>query len=160
MTPQKITPSLYNTPLEAGIRAVIILEIFEPTMFDLANISLLDYFIVHTADAGGPDSIHPDVSARSGEYFVRRHLVEKGLALMIRASLIEQITTSSGIIFRSHETSAAMLDQIRTNYNKRLIEAASWLAEQSREEGQEIFLNKLKFRIDRWSQEMIEGALS
>jgi hypothetical protein len=155
MMPDEIRPALFNTPLEAGLRAVIILEMFEPSQFDIATISLLDYYLVHTADAGGPKSIHPEISARGGEYYVRRHLVEQGIALMLRASLIEQIPTSSGILFQSHETSAALLDLIGTEYNKKLILAAKWLARQSREEGQEQFLRNLKIKINRWSQEMI-----
>lgn len=152
-------PTLFNTPLEAGLRAVIILETFEPAQFDIATISLLDYYLVHTADAGGPKSIHPEISARRGEYYVRRHLIEKGIALMVRCSLIEKIPTSSGILFQSHETAAALLDLIGTEYNKKLITAARWLANRSHEDGQDEFLHHLRLKIDRWSQEIIEASL-
>jgi hypothetical protein len=97
-------PQLFNTPLEAGVRALLILDAFAPQAFDLATMSLLDYYIVHTGDAGGPPSLHPEINARAGEYFVRRHLVEEGLLLMARASLVEQVFTGSGIAFRAHET--------------------------------------------------------
>lgn len=152
-------PTLFNTPLEAGMRAVILLEAFEPAQFDIATISLLDYFLVHTADADGPESIHPDVSARGGEFFVRRHLIEQGIALMMRSSLIEQVPTSSGFLFYTHETAAAMLDLLSTNYNRRLLAAADWLALQARKRGEVAFLRHLKSRIDRWSQETIGGAV-
>lgn len=151
----EIKPRLFNTPLEAGLRAVIILEVFEPEQFDISTISLLDYYLVHTADAGGPESIHPDISARGGEYYVRRHLIEQGIALMMRCSLIEEIPTSSGIMFQSCEIAAALLDLISTSYNKKLIEAAKWLAIKSREDGQEQFFHHLRVNIDRWSQELI-----
>lgn len=151
-------PALFNTPLEAGLRAVIILEAFEPAQFDVATISLLDYFLVHTADAGGPGSIHPDISERGGEYFVRRHLIEQGIALMMRSSLIEQIPTASGILFRTHETAAAMLDLLSTDYNRKLLAAADWLASQARRRGEAAFLRELRSKIDQWSQEMIGRA--
>lgn len=149
---------LFNTPLEAGLRAVIILEAFEPAQFDVATISLLDYFLVHTADAGGPESIHPDISERGGEYFVRRHLIEQGIALMMRSSLIEQIPTPSGILFHTHETAAAMLDLLSTDYNRKLVAAANWLASQARDKGEAAFLCDLRAKIDRWSQEVIGVA--
>lgn len=152
-----VGPALFNTPLEAGLRVVIILEAFEPAQFDIATISLLDYFLVHTADAGGPESIHPDISARGGEYFVRRHLIEQGVALMMRSSLIEQIPTASGILFYTHETAAAMLDLLSTDYNRKLVAAANWLATEARDRGEATFLRDLRSKIDRWSQEMIEG---
>ncbi|MBJ7442168.1 MAG: hypothetical protein JHD35_24540 [Sphingopyxis sp.] len=153
-----VGPALFNTPLEAGLRAVIILEAFEPAQFDIATISLLDYFLVHTADARGPESIHPDISARGGEYFVRRHLIEQGVALMMRSSLIEQIPTASGILFHTHETAAAMLDLLSTDYNRKLVAAANWLATQARDRGEATFLRDLRSKIDLWSQEMIGGS--
>lgn len=52
-------PQLFNTPLEAGVRALLILDAFAPQAFDVATMSLLDYYIVHTGDAGGPPASTP-----------------------------------------------------------------------------------------------------
>jgi hypothetical protein len=154
-TPQ---PQLFNTPLEAGVRALIILDAFAPQAFDLATMSLLDYYIVHTGDAGGPPSLHPDINARAGEYFVRRHLVEEGLLLMARASLVEQVFTGSGIAFRAHETATAMIDLFGSSYNSRLAEAAEWLAAEAAAKGIDAFISGLKDGLDRWSHEIVGKA--
>lgn len=151
-------PQLFNTPLEAGVRAVIILEAFEPAAFDIATLALLDYYVVHTGDAGGPKSIHPQNDSRMGEYFVRRRLVEQGVALMMRASVLEQITDASGISFRAHETASAMLDLMGTSYNRRLQAAAKWLASEANSEGHAKLLVSLKSRVDKWSFETIGAA--
>lgn len=151
-------PPLFNTPLEAGVRAVIILEAFEPAAFDIATLALLDYFVVHTGDAGGPESIHPQNDSRMGEYFVRRRLVEQGVALMMRASVLEQITDASGISFRAHETASAMLDLMGTSYNRRLQVAAHWLASKAQPEGHTKLIDNLKNKVDRWSFETIGAA--
>jgi hypothetical protein len=148
-------PQLFNTPLEAGVRALLILDAFAPRGFDLATISLLDYYIVHTGDAGGPPSLHPEINARAGEYYVRRHLVEEGLLLMARASLLEQVFTRSGISFRAQDTATAMIDLFGSAYNRRLAEAAQWLAREAADRGVEPFIQNLKDRLERWSHEIV-----
>lgn len=148
-------PQLFNTPLEAGVRALLILDAFAPQAFDLATMSLLDYYIVHTSDAGGPPSLHPEINARAGEYFVRRHLVEEGLLLMARASLVEQVFTDSGIAFRAHETATAMIDLFGTAYNRRLAEAAQWLAREAVAQGGDPFIRTLRDSLERWSHEIV-----
>jgi hypothetical protein len=149
---------LFNTPLEAGVRAVLILDAFAPEAFDLAAMSLLDYYIVHTGDVDGPPSLHPELNARAGEYFVRRHLVEEGLLLMARASLVEQVFTSSGIAFRAHETATAMIDLLGSAYNRRLAQAARWLSDEAATQGVEPFLRRLRDGLDRWSHEIVGRA--
>lgn len=151
-------PQLFNTPLEAGVRALLILDAFAPQAFDLATMSLLDYYIVHTGDAGGPPSLHPEINARPGEYFVRRHLVEEGLLLMARASLVEQVFTGSGIAFRAHETATAMIDLFGSAYNRRLAKAAQWLALEAAAQGVDTFIRGLKDGLERWSHEIVGKA--
>ena len=151
-------PQLFNTPLEAGVRTLLILDAFAPQAFDLATMSLLDYYIVHTGDAGGPPSLHPEINGRAGEYFVRRRLVEEGLLLMARASLVEQIFTGSGIAFRAHETATAMIDLFGSTYNRRLAEAAQWLAHEADDQGVELFIQSLKDGLERWSHEIVGRA--
>lgn len=148
-------PQLFNTPLEAGVRALLILDAFAPQAFDLATVALLDYYIVHTSDAGGPPSLHPEINARAGEYFVRRHLVEEGLLLMARASLVEQVFTGSGIAFRAHETATAMIDLFGSAYNRRLAEAAQWLSREAIDQGIDSFIQGLKNGLERWSHEIV-----
>ncbi|MEQ7330476.1 ABC-three component system middle component 2 [Xanthomonas campestris pv. campestris] len=151
-------PQLFNTPLEAGVRALLVLDAFAPQAFDLATMSLMDYYIVHSSDAGGPPSLHPEINARAGEYFVRRHLVEEGLLLMARASLVEQILTDSGIAFRAHETATAMIDLFGSAYNRSLAEAAQWMAREAVDQGVEPFIQSLKNGLERWSHDIVGRA--
>ena len=67
---------LYNSKLEAGIRAVVVLEELRPSAADLAEMVLFDYVVVHTADLGGPASLHAELPGRKGELLVRRRLIE------------------------------------------------------------------------------------
>jgi len=153
-------PALFNTPLEAGIRAVVLLEAFAPCAFDISKLSLLDYFVVHLRDAGGPQSVHPEIQSRPGEYFVRRQLVEQGVALMVRASLIEQVNEYNGIAFRTHETASAMVDLVTSRYNNELLDSAKWLAERAEKYDHNYFFRELRNRIDNWSHEALWTSTS
>lgn len=72
-------PTLFNSPLETGVRAIVVLNAAYPRAFDVTEIAWFDHLVVHTGDIGGPQSLHPDVPQRSGELLVRRRLVEDGL---------------------------------------------------------------------------------
>jgi hypothetical protein len=150
-TPQR----LFNTPLEAGLRTLVILDAFAPEAFDLTTLCLLDYYLVHAGDAGGPDSVHPNLEAREGEYFVRRRLVEDGAALMVQSFLIHRIPNANGISFQACDTAGAMVDLMNTDYNIRLKRAARWLSDQAAVKGLDSFLGTLKLGIDRWTLEII-----
>ena len=168
-------PQLFNTPLEAGLRAVVILDAFAPRAFDLATLSILDYYAVHTGDIDaeeiqtdgrGPseadippiDSLHPPLDARKGEYFVRRRLVEEGIAMMERAFLLDRVADAEGLSFRACDTAAAMVDLMESEYNTHLRSASRWLALLANNWGEEAFFNRLAEGVDRWSHE-IDGEI-
>jgi|SRR5258708_6684097 hypothetical protein len=64
--------ALFNGSLETGMRAIVVLDAAYPRSFDLAWLTWCDHLVVHTADIGGPPSLHPDIPQRTGELLVRR----------------------------------------------------------------------------------------
>lgn len=50
---------LFNSPLETGVRAVVVLNAAYPKAFDLSQVTWFDHLVVHTSDIGGPKSLHP-----------------------------------------------------------------------------------------------------
>jgi hypothetical protein len=92
----------FNSTLETGIRALVVLEAFHPRRCDLLEMTWLDHLVVHTGDLDGhnvPQSLHPDLPNRAGELLVRRQLVEKSLRLMQRVHLVDVFETEGGIAF-------------------------------------------------------------
>ncbi len=163
MTPNTVSstdpPALFNTPLEAGLRAVVVLDAFAPRAFDLASLSLLDYYVVHSGDLDvsgdeRPESLHPAVAARMGEYFVRRRLIEEGLAMMERAFIIERVADEDGLSFRACGVAAAMVDLMETNYNAHLRKTAHWIAHFAEQEGYDAFFDRLAQGVSRWAHEI------
>jgi len=153
-------PRLFNGSVETGVRALMILEACHPQALDLETMSLFDYFVVHTADIGGPASLHPPTGSRVGEYHVRRRVIQDGLKLMRRASLVEVVEAPDGIRFVSADDAPAFIKLMGTDYNLDLFARSKWVADQWREAG-ENFLDRLRASIERWTLEFREeGARS
>ena len=68
---------LFNTPIESGLRMLILLADAAPTGCDLQRLAIYDYLLVHSDDVtGGPPSLHPPSPFRSGELLVRGELLQ------------------------------------------------------------------------------------
>ena len=80
-------PAPFNSPLETGIRSLEILVAAYPEAFDLERLVEMDYLVVHSEDADGPESLHAALPMRAGELLVRRGLIEKGILLMMNNDL-------------------------------------------------------------------------
>ena len=89
------TVQTFNSPIETGVRALILLAESYPNQLDLQRILEFDYIMVHTGDVDGPPSIPPALPLRSGELLVRRQLIERGLMLMISRGLIDRSATGA-----------------------------------------------------------------
>ena len=143
-------PSVFNTPLECGLRAaVILLEAF-PSKFDLQRLLQFDYLIVHSADVpDGPESLHPATPLRAGELLVRRPLIEQGVQMMMSRSVIECEFSTEGIRYFAGDWAVSFVGMLETEYVLRLRETASWVVERFHEVSDED-LNE--FMRNHWSQ--------
>jgi len=122
-------PAPFNSPLETGIRSLVILVAAYPTAFDLERLVEMDYLVVHSGDANGPESLHAALPMRAGELLVRRGLIEKGLLLMASRDLIQQIPAEDGFNYIAGDPAAPFLAALTSVYSQRLKERAQWVVE-------------------------------
>lgn len=120
---------LFNSALETGLRALIVLEAFYPRRCSLMEMTWFDHLVVHTADVDGPDSLHPDLAPRIGELFVRRRLVEDSLNLMRSVHMVDVRHDDDGIHFQASEDAPSFLGMLQSPYIMNLKDRARWLAE-------------------------------
>ena len=143
----------FNSPLETGLRSLAILEAAFPNRYDLQRLVELDYLVVHSADVGGPESLHAPLPLRAGELLVRRQLIEKGLLLMMSKGLIERFTVAEGIEYAAGETASPYLASLSAPYTLRLRERAQWLVNNF----ESLTTNELRALIrrffERWTSE-------
>jgi hypothetical protein len=144
---------LFNSALETGVRAVVILDAVHPRAFDLAHLTWCDHLVVHTCDIGGPISLHPDIPQRTGELLVRRRLVEDGIKLMRRLHMIEADVSSEGIRFRASDDASAFVESLRSEYSSELKARAVWLALFLTRMSDADLAGLISARIGRWAVE-------
>lgn len=122
------TPSPFNSALETGVRTLAILIACYPKAHDLGRLVQYDYLTVHSADAGGPPSLHPPLPLRSGELLVRRGLIESGLRLMMSRSLVRRELHVQGFLYGAEDSAASFLDNMNSPYIVALRNRVDWVA--------------------------------
>lgn len=149
---------LFNSPLETGVRALIILNAAYPLSFDLTKLTWLDHLVVHTGDIDGPASLHPNLPQRSGEILVRRRLVEEGVTLMRRLHLVTALPNESGIAYQATDEAYPLIELMRTSYATELRNRAKWLVENVCTLGEESMHKLIATKLGRWNFEFQDKA--
>lgn len=145
--------SPFNSALETGVRALVLLAEAYPRIVDLQRLLMFDYLVVHTGDAEGPESLHPDLPLRNGELLVRRHLVERGVLLMVSRRLVDRLATDSGIGYVAAEGAEPYLDQLRAPYTRRLRERAAWVITRFADHDDASLKRFFDANFERWTRE-------
>lgn len=153
ITPERRLPMTFNSPLEAGVRAVALLTAAYPRTFDLQRLVAFDHLLVHTGDIGGPSSLHPPVPLRSAELLVRRRLVERALLLMMTRELVGRQIGPDGIQYIAGENAAPFLGAVQSDYMKALQERACWLVQHFGATAEDEFRALLRRLFDQWGEE-------
>ena len=154
-----ISSSLYNGPVEIGLRSLMILAESFPAALDLQRLVILDYLLVHSGDIdGGPASIHPPSPLRAGEVSIRRGLLESGIHLFAAKGLISQEIGNAGIRYKAEDLAATFLDALITDQTSRLRERASWAVKITNNLDDKATMQLFEKTIGRWKTEfVIEG---
>jgi hypothetical protein len=118
----------FNSPLETGLRALTVLSAIYPRASDIQRLMTFDYLLVHSADADGPESLHPGTPQRNGELLVRHALVQNGLYLLLTRRLIERLPEEAGIVYRAMDDAQSFLDNLGSEYMQGLRARADWIA--------------------------------
>ncbi|MFF0496435.1 ABC-three component system middle component 2 [Nocardia aobensis] len=117
-----------NSPLEVGVRTLVLLAQAFPNRLDVAQLVYLDHVMVHSAEFGGrPANLHPSLPVGPGELAMRRRLVEQGLVVLMRASLADMTVTTEGFSYGATPEASSFLDILEAPYLSLLQERAEWL---------------------------------
>jgi hypothetical protein len=143
----------FNSPIETGMRALILLATAYPAQFDLQRLLEYDYMMVHTGDVDGPPSIHPPLPLRSGELLVRRQLIERGLMLMISRGLVSRHATKDGFMYQAEDDAGPFLDALTVEYLDDLKNRANWVVDRFRDMSDQEIRFMLTRVYDQWSRE-------
>ncbi|WP_395698657.1 ABC-three component system middle component 2 [Methylocella sp.] len=143
----------FNSPLEAGLRALSVLVPAFPATMDLQRLVAFDYLVVHTADAGGPESLHAELPLRPAELLVRRQLVERGLMLMMSRTLVERIAADDGISYRAGEMAETFLVSLTSPYLIELRACGEWVVDAFNPLSADALRDQMDRIFGRWIEE-------
>lgn len=149
--PPEPAPTLFNSTIETGIRAVIVLEAMYPRACGLAEMTCFDHLVVHSADVDGPPSLHPDLQPRTGELVVRRGLVGESLRLMCQMQLVDETHDEHGIRYQASDGVPSFLRPMRAPYTLALRERAKWLADELRDRTEAEIEDLANALVSRWT---------
>jgi hypothetical protein len=147
------TIQTFNSPIETGMRALILLAESYPEQLDLQRILEFDYIMVHTGDVDGPPSIHPALPLRSGELLVRRQLIERGIMLLISRGLISRHATPNGFMYQAEDDAGPFIDALSAEYLEDLKNRAVWVVDRFSEMSDQDIRIMLSNVYDQWSRE-------
>lgn len=142
-----------NSSLEVGVRVLMLLSEAFPAHLDLNELVLLDHGLLHSADIGGPESLHPPLPIRSGEFGVKRRAIDRGLAVVVRAGLAQIDLAADGIRFRASEGAEGFLALLATSYAGALHDRASWVVEHYGGLDEETLRQEMREAFAHWTEE-------
>ena len=109
--------NVYNTPLEVGLRVIIILNELGYMPIDINRLIIYDYFVLHGSDFDKSiESLHPPIPHRSGEIIIKRKIIQDGINLMYSRELLDIQYTEEGIYYKANELTPAFLNYLDSTY--------------------------------------------
>ena len=122
------SPSPFNSPVESGLRALVMLYALFPSAASLQRLVVFDYVLIHSDDVpDGPPGLHPKTPYRSGELLVRRDTLHRGIILFMSRGLIDDLYLPSGFAYSATERTASFLDVLTSDYVTALRNRAEWV---------------------------------
>lgn len=142
-----------NSPLEVGVRILMILTEAYPQRLDVNRLVLLDHGVLHSADLGGPESLHPPLPVRAGELGVKRTAIEEGLQVMVRARLVEMNAGDRGIEFVASDGAYAFVSVLASDYATTLHERIKWMFGHFGDLSEDALRAEMRSILSGWAEE-------
>ena len=153
-------PVPFNSPVETGLRMLVLLDAAAPAACDLGRLVVYDYLLVHSDDApDGPKSLHPRTPHRSGELLVRRQMILDGLLLLVTRELATMTYDENGISYKSTELTSPFLNYLESDYALELRERSKWVADTFGGNTNETLLAFAMNHLNDWGGEFLNESL-
>lgn len=129
-----------------------------PQHLDLNQLVLLDHSLLHSADLGGPESLHPPVPVRASELGMKRESIEAGLEVMVRAELAHAGLGDGGVEFWASESADGFANLLETEYAGQLHSRAAWVINHFGTLDEQSLRAALSSVVTHWSEEFTPVA--
>lgn len=152
--------SPFNSPVEVGLRALVVLTASHPAAHSLQRLTVLDYLLVHSDDVpDGPQGLHPQTPYRAGELLLRRGVLEQGLLLYASRALVDRRFELDGVFYAASDSTASFLDVFAGNYIHALRDRAAWVTERFVSDTDDALMGLVNGWIGEWGAEFTATSL-
>lgn len=151
--------AMFNTPLELGIRCLVLLSTFHYSPHSLQNLINLDYLLLHLNDLDSSlESLHPSIPYRSSEIALKRKVMQLGLQLVLSRGLIEKKFSKQGIIYIHTKLGEQFIYFLKNDYHLKLLESSKILSQKLKGKSEIQIENFIKKNISRWGSEFVDDS--
>jgi len=146
--------SVLNSPVEFGLRVVVLLDEFEFISLSIDEIITYDYLMTNSGefDERYP-SLHPQTPYRYSKLFVKRDFLMEGVNQMCNCGLLDIAYNKNGICYTKNQFTKYFLSNLTSNYKKKLVERAKWIANEVYLDKENNIINELYKRISTYGIE-------
>lgn len=117
--------SLFNTPFEASIRALLVLYTVNPHGISADRVAIYDFMTLYANDFGITDfNLHGKNDYNFSEFPYKRSLISKGLKEATLDGMIAINKTHSGFEYQINQTGISYVKSLNTDYSHQYLDTA------------------------------------
>ncbi|MCK9798477.1 hypothetical protein M1B34_12250 [Pseudomonas sp. MAFF 302030] len=120
---------IFNSTVEIGTRASLILTYLHEAKLDLDQLAFLDYALIYAEEFCGLGNIHPPLPNHFAELIRRRETLPDALKLFISKGIINSSISEQGIFYHATDKAIYFAGSLKTNYYKKLFRNLAWIEE-------------------------------
>jgi hypothetical protein len=143
---------LYNSPIEVGLRCLMIIK--HKRSVSLEQLIIYDYLCLNTHDFNGPQSLHAAIPHRSVQVYVRREIIKKGLKLLISKELATVKGLKSGINYRPTKLTPLFLEHLTSEYKSEYEEKLKWVLKEFGQLSETKLRKVINSNMESWGGEL------
>jgi hypothetical protein len=152
--------TVFNTPMEVGLRALIILNELSSELLDLNRLVIYDYLVTHSKDVDEDmESLHPSVPYRSGEIIIKRKVMQEGINLMYSRELLDIVYTKKGVYYKANDLSTYFIKYFDSCYAREMKQYSQWLHENFSHFSDKELNDYISDNVSKWGSEFTKESL-
>ncbi|MCK2005126.1 hypothetical protein MZM54_27485 [[Brevibacterium] frigoritolerans] len=152
--------TVFNTPMEVGLRALIMLNELSPELLDLKRLVIYDYLVTHSKDVDDDmESLHPSVPNRSGEIIIKRKVMQDGINLMYSRELLDIVYTNNGVCYKANGLSKYFINYFDSSYAREMKQYTKWLHVKFSHYSDEELNDYINVNVSKWGSEFTKESL-
>jgi hypothetical protein len=120
-----------NSPIEFGLRALVLLSQIEDEGIDIDRLLIYDYLLTNSGEFNEElPSLHVETPYKYSKLIVKREVLKEGVKIFSSHGLIDITLTERGIYYKKSSYTNAFLANMTSKYKQELVNISKWIIEE------------------------------